>query len=83
MFQTMYERTLCEHSLYSPMLSICKLTYFKWKTITAGFNVNGGVFLNSKENNPLGQIPIVMMYTNFWSEHLPVPTDSTAFAFLR
>jgi len=45
--------------------------------------VNGGVFLNSKENNPLGQIPIVMMYTNFWSEHLPVPTGSTAFAFLR
>jgi len=35
--------------VYSPMLSISKLTYFKWKMITAVFNVNGGVFLNSKK----------------------------------
>jgi len=43
-FQTVYKRTLCEHSLlYSPMLSISKLTYFKRKMITAVY-VNEGVF---------------------------------------
>jgi len=28
------------------MLSISKITYFKYRTIAAVFNVNGGVFLN-------------------------------------
>jgi len=31
------------------MLSISKLTYLKWKTITAVFNMNGGVLLNSEK----------------------------------
>jgi len=35
--------------LYTPILSISKLTYFKLETITAVFNVNGDVFLNSKK----------------------------------
>ena len=33
----------------SPLLSSTKLTYFKWKMITAVFNVNGGVFCNFKK----------------------------------
>jgi len=44
--------------VYSPMLSISKLTYFKRKTISVVFNMNGGAFLNSK-NNALGKIPIL------------------------
>ena len=32
--------------VYSLMLSISKITYFKWKMITAVLNVNGGVYLN-------------------------------------
>jgi len=44
--------------VYSPMLSISKLTYFKRKTISVVVNMNGGAFLNSK-NNALGKIPIL------------------------
>jgi len=48
-FKPVYKRTLCEHIVYSTMLSISKLTYLKWKTITAVFNMNGGVLLNSEK----------------------------------
>ena len=57
--QTVFKRTLCEPSLYNSVLSISKLTYFKWKTITAVCNVNGGVFVNSNKNNALIKIPIL------------------------
>jgi len=47
------------------MLSISKLTYFKWKTITAVFNVNGGVFLNSKKIMHLVNFQFHMFCINF------------------
>jgi len=48
---------------YSRMLSIRKLTYFKWKTIAAVFNVNGGVKLY--KDNALSKIPIFYVVYQF------------------
>jgi len=66
--------------VYSPMLSISKLTYFKWKTITAVFNVNGGVFLNSKKMMRLAKCQFYMLCIYFWSEYLSVQSDGICFS---
>jgi len=68
MFQTVYNRTLCGHSLHGPVLSISKLTYFKWKTITAVTYVNGGEDERRRtlKNNALSKMQFYMLYINFW-----------------
>jgi len=66
--------------VYSPMLNISNLTCFKWNAITAVFNVNGGVFLNSKKRRHSVKFQFCMLYINFWSEHLSVQFDDICFS---
>jgi len=64
----------------SPMLSISKLTYLSWKMITAVFNVNEGIFLNSKKTMHLVKFQFYILYINFWSEHISLEFDGSCFS---
>jgi len=63
----------------SPMLSLSKLTYFKWNTVTAVLMWTEAFSLNSKKMHFV-KFQFCMLYINFWSEHLSVQFDGICFS---